>query len=161
MLLLDINHKIINLNNGELDFPVDYFWVLNLFQRDLMVQKLNVFEEITGDAYLLEINKEKILVPSYWNILIFSEETYQLDIIDMTSFGSNNFNPLVYDYSKYRMNTLQYKVLDLIKNIKIQSVSLNKNCMLCYPIGDNKSIFLSPNDNYIKYIKDCTVGDLY
>lgn len=162
MIITDINYSPIEINDIEVTNSTQEFWVLNLVMRDFTISPLVTFEEITcKSAYILEINETIIQIPDYWNILIYSEETSQLDIVDIETFTTKNFKPVVFNFKKNRIDEVYYKVIDNIKNIKIQTVTIPKTCMLCHPIDIDKWICLSPNDNYNKYIKDGLLGDLY
>lgn len=160
MVISDENYFPILIDNIEVPTKTDMFWAFNLEHKDFMLTPLTMFEELTTAILVMEILGYCIEVPSYWNLLIYSEETSQLDIQEIYEISRGYFTAVVFDHKRNKVIPGPISVIDYKDNYKIQTVSLHKNSMMCHPLGDEYWICLSPSDNYNKYLKDSVIGDL-
>jgi hypothetical protein len=101
-----------------------------------------------------------IEVPTNWNLLCYSEETSQLDILEISEISRGIFTIMVFDHKKNRIVPGQPTFLDYKDNQKFQTVSLNKNVMICHALGPDYWLCIAPSDNYNKYLKNAVIGDL-
>jgi hypothetical protein len=160
MIISDENYFPIVIDSVETPLIIDFFWTLNLAERDFMLSKLLMNEEMTTEALDLNIDDYMVSIPTSWNILIYSEETSQLDIVEAYELTHNNFTALAYNHKTDRVYPAPIKVMDYHISTKIYSPSLHKTQMICHAIGPDHWICLSPTDNYNKYLKNATIGDL-
>lgn len=160
MVISDDNYFPILIDNVEVPTRTDMFWTFNLEQRDFMLAPLHMFEEITTPMLVMNILGYSLEVPSHWNALVYSEETSQLDILEISEISRGYFTAVVFDHKKNRIIPGPIAVIDYRDDYKIQTVSLHKNTMMCHALGPDYWICLAPSDNYNKYLKNAVIGDL-
>lgn len=160
MFISDETTFPIYIDNIEVPTKTDMFWTLNLEAKDFMLSPLMMFEELTTAILVMEILGFRIRVPSYWNLLIYSEETSQLDIQEINEIARGYFTAMVFDHRRNKVVPGPISVIDYQSCAKIQTVSIHKNSMMCHPLGHDYWICLAPSDNYNKYLKNAVIGDL-
>lgn len=160
MVISDENCTPIYIDNIDTPTITDYFWVLELGMLDFTLNELKMFEELTTPALALLINDYFIEVPANWNILIFSEETGQLDVAEMSDLTKGEFTSLVYLHQKDKIVPGPVKVVDYFRQAQILTPALNKHTMLCHHIGPDGWVCIAPTDNYNRYLKDASLGNL-
>lgn len=160
MIIFNENSVPILIDNIDIPILVDHYWVLDLEQRDFTITPLKMNEEITTPILTIVIGGTKIDLPASWNILIFSEETFQLDIASVSDLTRNNFSALVYNIQKHKAVAAPIHVVDYKMSGKVHTPSLHKTHMLCTAIGSKEMVCISPTDNYNKYLKNATVSDI-
>lgn len=160
MLFFDEDTKPIILEDIDVPVLADYMWVLDLNLRDFTLAPLLVFEEIICPTIEVQVLGFKFPLPAYWSILIFDEETLQLDMISVSKLTSGGFTTLVYGPSMPNIIPGKITVVDYFVSFRNVAPSLNKFQMLCHPIAPNLWVCVSPSDVYNKYLKDCVIGDL-
>jgi hypothetical protein len=168
MVISDENSFPILIDNISTPLKMDYFWVLDLDQRDFVLSKIEVLEEHVTPTLLLDILGYRFEVPAHWNILVYSEETSQLDIAEISEVSRGHFTAFVFNH-KQNVNKSKasakddpgyIKVLQYQQRGVIRTPSLNKYQMLCHHLGPDFWVCISPIDNYNKYLKDATIGDI-
>jgi hypothetical protein len=160
MIISDENSEPILIDNILIPTNLNYFWVLNVEERDFKLQELKTLEEYTCPALILKIFNYAIEVPANWNILIFSPETHQLDIACAYELCKGDFFPFLYNCKNDKLEYQTASVIDYAPKSLVRSPSFNKNEMLCLHVGPMRWICTSPVDTYNKYLKNCTVGDI-
>jgi hypothetical protein len=141
--------------------PTEYFWVLDLEMMDYTLASLNVLEEIVCPTVTLEIAGSAFDLPASWNLLIYDEDTSQLDTTTLANAAGEHFGTVIHGPDCSTMLGLPMKIVDYKPSFKHVGPSLNKNQMLCHPIAQNLWIHVSPTDVYNKYLKTATLGDLF
>ena len=160
MVISDENSFPILIDNIVTPIKTEYFWVLDLERRDFTLSKIEVLEEHVTPTLVLKIFDYAVEVPASWNILVYSTDTSQLDIAEISEITRGNFTAFVLDNEK-DVNVPGYiNVIDYKPRGIIQTPSLNKYQMLCHHLGPKHWICISPVDNYNKYLKDATIGDI-
>jgi hypothetical protein len=147
-----------------IDTPVltDYCWVLQLSlhgELDFTLQKIEMFEEQTTSSLEFLIDGYLVEAPTNWNILVYSEETAQVDVAEISDLTRTRFTALVYEHETGKIVPGPVKVVDYHYTAHIKSPALNKHTMLCHHVGPNGWVALAPTDNYNKYLKNKLVGD--
>jgi len=160
MVISDENSSPILIDNISTPLRMDYFWVLDLEKRDFCLTKIEVLEEHITPILVLKIFGYAIEVPANWNILVYSEDTSQLDIAEVSEITRGNFTAFVLDHADNTNRPGYISVIDYKPRGSIQTPSLNKYQMLCHHIGPKFWVCVSPIDNYNKYLKDATIGDI-
>jgi len=160
MVISDENYFPILIDNVEIPTKTDMFWTLNLEHRDFMLSPLLMFEELTTKILIMKILDYVLEVPADWNLLIFSEETSQLDILEISEVSRGYFTSLVFNHKKNRIVPGHVSFLNYYPEYKVQTVSIHKNSMICHALGPDHWICLAPSDNYNKYLRDAVIGDL-
>ena len=150
MVISDENSFPIIIDNITTPLTMDYFWVLDLEQRDFMLTKLETLEEHTTPVIVLNILGYIVEVPANWNILVYSKETSQLEIAEISEILRGSFTAFVFDHKK-GVNIPGYiKGIHYYPRWQIHTPSLNKYQMLCHHLGEKYLICVSPIDNYNK-----------
>lgn len=163
MLIFDDHNKTIILDNVYTPTPTNYMWVLDLQIMDYTLAPLLVLEEIICPSIKVRIRGFDFFLPANWNMLIFSEETSELDVVEISELAGREFTALVYDISdplivRYKPGLVS--VLDYSPEYVNVGPSLNKHQMLCHPISPTEWINVSPSDTYNKYLKTAVIGDI-
>jgi hypothetical protein len=163
MVISDENSYPILIDGIDTATLTDYFWVLQLQldnEMDFMLQKLEMFEEQTTPTLEFLIGDYLIEAPTNWNILVYSEETAQLDIVEVSDLARSKFTAVVYLHNKGKVVPGPVTVVDYHREAHVRNPSLNKHTMLCHHVGPDAWVCLAPTDNYNKYLKNSLVGDL-
>jgi len=161
MLIFQESEAITLIDTIKPSLVEDYFWVLDLDQKDFTLTHLNVVESITSPAVELLIDGFAFTVPTTWNILIVDPETSQLDISDVGSVLGKNFHSFVYGFDTPIVELHTIEAIGYVPNHTSYTPSLLKHHMLCHPIDQTRWINLSPADSYNKYFRNTMLsGDL-
>lgn len=165
MLIFDENKNIKQLDNYNRSTDIEYFWTLDLDleynDMDYKLSKIFFMQETTCQSVLLRIDEVNIILPTYWKILIYDEDTAQLDVIEVSKLSSSNFNVLVYGFNEWRIKPGKVWVKHYFPSYTNVFPALDKHQMLCHPISDSTWVTISHNDVYSKYLKEKVVGDLF
>lgn len=160
MIISDENYYPIVIDSVETPLTTDYFWIFDLVDRDFKLRQLVMNEEYTTPALELNVGDCRVEIPTSWHILIYSEDTSQLDIVEASDLTHNNYTAMAYHNKLDKVAPALIKVMNYTMSAKIFSPSLHKTQMLCHAMGPDYWLCLSPTDNYNKYLKNATIGDL-
>lgn len=160
MVISDETSSPILIDSVDTPTLNDYFWVLELSELDFMLNKLTMFEEHTTSSLEFTIEGYLIEAPANWNILVYSEETAQLDVAEISDLTRSKFTAVMYHHRVGKITPAPIKVIDYHIEAQIKFPSLNKHTMLCHHAGPDAWVCLAPTDNYNKYLKSALVGDL-
>lgn len=163
MVISDENSFPIYIESIDTATLTDYFWVLQLALRDeidFTLQELRMFEEHTTPTLEFLIDGYKIEAPTDWNILVYSEDTAQIDVAEISDLTRTSFTALIYCHKTGKIIPGPIRVTDYHREAHIRFPALNKHTMLCHHVGPDGWISLAPTDNYNKYLKNILVGDL-
>lgn len=160
MVISDENYYPILIDSIHTPLLTDYFWVLDLKERDFFLTELKVLEEHITPILVFKIMGYAFEIPADWNIMIYSKDTSQLDIAEASEICRGDFSSLVYDHQKDRVVEGPVHVIDYKPREYIHVPSLNKTQMLCHALGPKHWICISPTDNYNKYLKNAVLGDI-
>ena len=147
MLIFDDNNRTIILDNVYTPTPTDFMWVLDLQIMDYTLAPLLVLEEIICPSIKVRILGFDFFLPANWNMLVFSEETSELDVVEISELAGREFTAFVYDISN--PNIVKYtpgvvSVLDYSSEYINVGPSLNKHQMLCHPVSPTEWVNVSP-----------------
>lgn len=160
MLIFDNQSKPIILDSIHTPTLTDYFWVLDLSMMDFTLAPLISLEEVVCPTLVLRIRGFDFALPANWNILVYDSETSQLDVVELSEACGREFTALCYGPQKTRHTPAIVSVANYYVEHKNVGPLLNKQQMLCHPIGPDEWINVAPSDAYNKYLKDRAVGDL-
>lgn len=160
MLILDEHSNPIILDNIDIPFPVSHFWTLDLRIMDFTLKELVLSEELTTKTLSLLINGYFLEAPAEWNILVYSPETSELDVVTLSDLSKHSFSAFVLNHRTGKLVDNIIRVVDYDGDTQVQVPSLVKNSMLCHPLGYNEWVCIAPTDSYNKYIKGMVIGDL-
>lgn len=163
MLIFDENLKPIVLENVHSPTPTEYFWVLDLSDMDFTIAPLTMLEQIIGPAMRLKVRGFEFWVPTMWNLLVFEEDTSQLDVIKIKKAPGTEFTAFTTDVLNYTLMKCEPGLItatDYSPEQVIVAPALGKHQMLCHPIGPRTWINVAPSDSYNKYLKNTVIGDI-
>lgn len=160
MLIFDEHSHAIIIDSVSTPLTTDYFWILDLPNLDFTVAPLLMLEETVGPTHMLNILGFTFPLPTTWSMLVFSEETSQIDVVEVKDLPGNDFTAMVYGPNESRANPGKIRALDYDTKYANYGPSLNKQQMLCHPIGPDLWVNVAPTDVYNKYLKEKIVGDL-
>lgn len=160
MVILDENSEPILLDNIDIPFPVSHFWALDLEMMDFTLKEIKLCEDLETKTISVIINGFSIEAPCDWNILVYSPETSELDVVAFSDLTKHSFSAFVYDHKRGKLIDNHIRVVHYNQWTNVQTPSMTKNCMLCHPLGYDAWACISPTDSYNKYLKDKVIGDL-
>lgn len=160
MVIVDEHNDAILLDNIDIPFPVSHFWVLDLDQMDFTLRELTLLEDLTTATLLITINGYPIEAPADWNILVYSPETSELDVVEFSDLSKHTFSAFAYNHKTSKLMENRIKVNEYNIQNCVQTPSLVKNVMLCHPIGADAWVCIAPTDSYNRYIRGKVIGDL-
>lgn len=161
MIILDENSNPILLDNIDIPFPVSHFWALDLEMMDFTLKELVLSEELTTETLSIVINDEYYVeAPADWNLLVYSMETSELDVVEFSDLTKHTFSAFAYNHKKNKLVENYIKVVHYNSYNTVQTPSLVKNTMLCHPIGYDIWVCIAPTDSYNKYLRGMVIGDL-
>lgn len=160
MVIFDENTKPVIIDSIYSPVVSEYFWVLDLEDKDFRLTKLNTIEEHTTPMLVISVYGYAIELPADWNILISSPDTSQLDIAEVFELSRGNFHTFVVNHKDNKTYNASTKIIHYETKSIIYTPSLSKNQMLCHALGQNAWICVSPIDNYSKYLKGAITNDL-
>lgn len=160
MIILDEHAQPIILDNIDIPFPIDHFWALDLEMMDFTLKKLELSEELTTKTLTAVINGYTVEAPADWNLLVYSPETSELDIVEFSDLTKHSYDAFVYNHKTQKLVENSMRMVDYNQLTNVQTPSLIKNTMLCHALGDEMWICIAPTDSYNKYIKGKVIGDL-
>jgi len=160
MLIFDENTHAIIVESITTPMTTEYFWVLDLELRDFTLTPLLVLEEVVAPTITLEILGFRFKLPATWTMLVYAEDTMQIDVIENGELAGKDFTALVSGPNISMPIPGNVKLLDYTPEDYNYVPSLSKNQMLCHPIGPNEWVNVGPSDPYNKYLKDLVVGDI-
>ena len=87
MVIADETSYPILIDSIDTPLSTDHFWVLDLEKRDFMLNDLVMLEEITTPVIAFNVAGFVVEAPADWNIMIYSPETSQIDIIEVSDLS--------------------------------------------------------------------------
>jgi len=147
---------------ASIDEPIntDYFWVLDLEEQDFKLSKLVMLEEFSAPTLTINVKGHSIEIPAEWNILVYSDDTSAVDMVQVSDLTKSNFSLFLLNHKSNKIVENLARVTNYSSASVVRTPSFNKNLMLCHPIGDNAWIMIAPTDTYNKYLKESiTVGN--
>jgi len=163
MLIFDDNNRTIILDDIYTPTPTDYMWVLDLQIMDYTLSPLLVLEEIICPSIKIRIRGFEFFLPANWNILVFSEETSELDVVEISEVAGREFTAFVYNISDPTITRYEpglVTVIDYVSEYVNVGPALSKHQLLCHPISPVDWVNVTPSDTYNKYLKQTVVGDI-
>jgi len=158
VLIFDENTKPVIFDSIYTPTNVNYFWVLDLNIMDVTLTPLYALEEITCPAIRLEYNGLKFYLPTIYYILVFSEETSQVDTINISELTNNSFSVFSYGLNETTITKLNIKIIDYQQEYKFIIPLLDKTQLLCHPVTPDRWINISSFDQY-KLLVNKVIGD--
>jgi hypothetical protein len=160
MLIFDGDSNPLILEDIYTPTIADHFWVLDLTLLDFTLAPLVSWEEVVCPTLVLSVNGFNFCLPANWNVLVYDKETSQLDVVELSEACGREFTALGYGPKHSRQVPITITVINYYVEHKNVGPLLNKQQMLCHPVGPNEWINVAPSDAYNKYLKELTVGDI-
>jgi len=160
MMIFDDATKPIIIESMYTPLVTRHMWILNLSLMDYCLAPIPILEEITCPALTIRIEGFDIILPTIWYLLVYDQETMQLDTVKIRDLPGRQFTALIggpYVNKPLGASVIAVDYTQLNRNI---GPSLNKHQMLCHPVAEHLWINVSPTDVYNKYLKDKIIGDL-
>ena len=160
MLIYDEKSRAIIIDDITTPILSEYYWVLDLSIRDYTLAPLQMLEEIVAPTLTVKIRGFEFNLPANWCMLVYAQDTSQLDIIEIGELAGKDFTALVYGPNMATVAPGHVRVVDYDSEGYNYAPSLGKNQMLCHPIGPEEWVNVAQSDVYNKYLRDCTIGDI-
>lgn len=160
MLISDENNVSVEIKSIDEPTSIDYFWTLDLQEQDFKLSKLVMLEEFLTPTLTIAISGVRITLPAEWHILVYSPETSEVDLVQISDLTKNQYTLFAYNHEKSKVVGKKARVMDYSSATTFRTPSFNKNIMVCYPLGKDSWIMVAPTDTYNKYLKNSiTVGN--
>lgn len=160
MFITNEENKTFEIKSIDEPINADYFWILDLQEQDWMLSKLVMLEEFHAPTLTLSIKGNLVELPAEWNVLVYSTETSDVDMVQVSDLTKSEFTIFLYDYNRSKVVEQACKVVSYSPSEVVRTPSFNKSNMLCHPVGDTYWIMVAPTDTYNKYLKESvTVGN--
>lgn len=167
LILPDYNRPYI-IESLTSPIVVKYNWMFSAPLCDFVLKPIHYLEETTGPAVRARINNFDFWVPASWYILVTDLDTYQLDLVPISSCAQVKHQALAFVVDELRPRVLDVTVLDYrAEPTPVIHPMIGKGLALVHPVGpslDAKrvqlSVVIGPHDLY-RYLSGKMVGDLY
>lgn len=159
MIIFDENIEPYTFDSIYTPTHIEYFYTLNIDMMDFTLTPLLALEEIISPAFLVEHKDFKFYLPTGYHILVYSDETSQLDTIKISDISTNDSLIFTYNGETDKIIESSYKILDYIPEHKFVIPFINKDQFLCHPVSPKTWINITPQDQY-KKIENLVIGDL-
>jgi hypothetical protein len=159
MIIFDDNLNPYIFDNIYTPTHIEYFYTLNLDIIDFTLTPLLALEEVTCPAFLVEFDSFKFYLPTSYYILIYAEETSQLDTIKIADLTNSPFQIFTYNGKTDKIVNSNIKILEYKPEHTFVIPFLNKNQFLCHPVMPDTWICITPYDQY-KKMNNLVIGDL-
>ena len=160
MIILDEESKPLILESILTPTIAEHFWVLDLSIEDYTLTPLQVVEETVSPSLELMISGFRFVLPASWNILVCSDETMQLDVVEVAEVAGKEFQAFVFGHQHSRPITPTIIATDYHPNYTNVGPALSKHQMLCHPISPDSWINVAPSDSYNKHLKGKVAGNI-
>lgn len=159
MLILNEDNQTIVLDSIHSPVKSEYFWCLDTTDQDFTLAKLEVLEEITAPTFTLMLGGFEFNVPSSWNVLIYDNETMQIDAVELSNVVGKDFRAFIYGPAENHHQGEIITVTNYVPVEKTVAPLMNKHQMLCHPISPKHWVCITPHDVQ-KHLKNLYVGNL-
>jgi len=160
MLIFNEDNNAIILDSIQGPTLSEYMYVLDLSMMDFTLAPLLIFEEVICPTITVMIDNFSFNLPANWNMLVADDETFQLDVVEVSELAGKEFKAMVYGMEMSMAELSKITVVDYLPNYQNIGPSLNKYQMLCHPIAPGKWVNVAPSDSYNKYLKEKVVGSI-
>jgi hypothetical protein len=160
MIIFDEDNELATIN-GLFDVPAcNYVWALNLKIMDYILTSVRVIEFYRGPTFTLSIRDTVFKLPAMWYVLIVDDDTYQLDVVPVSSLASETFHVLLYGATVKSYLIEEIKVLDYTLEDNHFYPSFQKHLMLNVAVSDKLWISCSYSDVYTRFLKNKSIADI-
>lgn len=160
MLIFNEHSNIVVLDTIYTPLVTKYCWITDLEEKDFDLMEIRLLEEMVGPTVTLMVNGFQFKAPASWYMLVYSEETSDVDIVKLYDLMRGDFTALVSGpKTGAKIEPIPVSVVDYNETGSIVTPRLSKNQMLCHPINTNQWVSISPYDQYNKALKNCIAGD--
>ena len=160
MYVFDENNNTIMLNCIDSVNVTERYWALDLELFDFRLVPLILLQQETSPGLTLSIKGFEFVVPASWNILVYSEETHELDVVEIKNLAAKEFYAYVGGPDVNNLRSEIIKVVDYTPSYEHTYPALEKSIMLSHPISPTEWINITYSDVYNRYLKNKMAGDL-
>ena len=145
---------------NDLPTKSDYYWVFDFELIDYTLVPLLMIQEVTGTVMLVNTLNKTITLPLNWSVLVFDEDSLQLDMVGISNLEVSSFTALVSgpsvekDYFSARISLQQVTAETIVTPLP------DKHQLLCHPVTDDLFICVGSTPNvptFQKYLEPLTV----
>lgn len=160
MFILDDNNETVRIDSINQPILTTHFWVLDLPTLDFKLAPLVSLEQVTCPTLELDFEGVKIALPASWNILVYDEETLQMDVVPLAETAGRDFK--AFSFGPKLNYPVPVNIAVTNYSIEMDNVGplFSKQQMLCHSIAQEQWVCVSPADGYNKFLKDLYVGSV-
>lgn len=159
MLIFDEESRIVVIDSIYTPLPSKYHWTADLDEMDFCLSEIKLLEEVAGPGVTVVADGFKIQMPVSWNVLIYSEETSELDTIKAYELTKGDFTAVSHGPGANRIEPVTLSVEDYHPALTVVVPRISKYQMFCHPVSASRWICISPYEVYNKKIKNAVIGD--
>ncbi len=138
----------------------EHFWILDLSIMDFTLTPLLMLEEVISPGIQIRILGFEFVLPASWSILVYDQDTTQLDVVQLCDVGGRSFTAFVYGPNKTFPLPATITATNYFPEFAHVGPSLNKHQMIAAAVSEDQFVLVSPSDSFNKYLKNATIGDL-
>ena len=146
-----------------------HFWVFSAPMMDFTLAPIIYLEEISGPAFDIEIDGTVLTVPSSWSLMVTDDEQCMVDTVPINICSRNDYHALLMLDNVNKHGAQKIRVIDFHEHKTLVYPMLDKGCMLCTPIKQEKikgvdahyCAIIGPTDISGKYFSDVSIGDIF
>ena len=114
------------LDNSNPQDP-DYFFIPLIF-----------LESFNAPALVIQLGKDKIMMPVDWHVVVGSPEVGDLEVLPLTSVNDRGFEAFLYNcLSGYMHKYREIDIVDIYTEVKWYFPKLKTGQLLAVPLNDN------------------------
>jgi hypothetical protein len=160
MIIFDSEDNPVILDSITGPTLTEYMWILDLSILDFTLAPLIMLEEVVCPAIQLQVRGFEFALPASWNILVYDQETSQLDTVQLSDTGGREFQAFVYGPKKAFPIPGIISATNYYPEFVHVGPSLNKHQMIAAAVGPDEFVLVSPSDGFNKYLKSASISDL-
>lgn len=160
MVIFDDTNKPLIIDSIFNQMTSGYFWIFQMDELDFTLSPLISLEMIECASVEIIVKGFPFVVPAHWNILVFDDETSQLDVVDISSTAGKEFTAVVHGPECRTIEPGIITVSNYFPSyVNVQPV-LPKYAMLCHAISETQWVSVGTYDGYNKFFKNALVNNL-
>ena len=132
MLIFNENAEIIALNTIYVPLVSKYCWITDLVEKDYRLMEIKLLEEMVGPCVTAAVGGIVFDLPASWYVLVFSEETSDVDVIKVHDLMRGDYTCLASGPAQSNYRPVHVSIIDYKEQGSIVTPRLNKNQMLCH-----------------------------
>jgi len=161
MFILNENNEVEELNDIDEESKSKFYWSFDMEMRDYTLSPILITEDICCKSVRVVVgNMATFILPSHWVMLVFDEETHQIDLVEIREMMGKDFTAYVSGPEIHRPLPGHVRIVDILPEHSNVAPSLDRTRLMCHPISTSAWISVGGSDVYGRYLKELLTGDV-